>query len=127
MSKSEKTMLEQNMKLKLTKTKWHLLDTEFIKDIAEVLTFGANKYSEDNWKNIDDAYNVYYDALMRHITEWKLNGALDEDDNKSHLVHAACNLMFLYYFDKETEDVGSKQLECERKTNKRRGTKKRRK
>lgn len=124
MGKSEKTMLEQNMKLKLTKTKWHLLETEFLKDIAEVLTYGANKYSEDNWKNIDDAYNVYYDALMRHIAEWKLSGALDEDDNKSHLVHAACNLMFLYYFDKENQNVRLEQLECKRKANKRRSSEK---
>ncbi len=35
--------------------------------IAEVLTFGAKKYSRDNWKKVDDLENRYMDALLRHL------------------------------------------------------------
>lgn len=109
------------------KSRWDLLDYNFIEDLARVLTFGAKKYAPNSWQYVQDAENRYFAAAMRHLTAYRRGQTIDDETGISHLVHAACNLMFLFAFNKETEDVGFKQLECERKTNKRCYTKKCRK
>lgn len=76
-----------------------LVDPEYITGTAEVLTIGAAKYTPDNWKKVDDPKR-YVDALLRHIYAWMSGETLDPETAKSHLMHASCNLMFLYHFDR---------------------------
>ena len=86
------------------KDQWHLLEPWFTKEIVEVLTLGAKKYSPDNWKKVPNARNRYYDALMRHITAWFNGEENDPEDGLSHLAHAACCIYFLRYFDLKNEE-----------------------
>lgn len=53
--------------------------------VSEVATFGAKKYSADNWLKVDDALDRYTDAKDRH----RLLGAQEETDADSGLLHAA--------------------------------------
>lgn len=80
-----------------------LVDPQFIKDVAEILQFGAEKYAPESWKNVENGENRYYDALQRHLLEYKLGIPNDLDSGKSHLKHAACNIMFLLYFERERQ------------------------
>ena len=53
--------------------------------VAEVSTFGAQKYSPDSWKRITDGIPRYTDALYRHL----LAGVEETHDEESGLLHAA--------------------------------------
>lgn len=76
-----------------------LIEPQFIKGTARVLTFGAEKYEKDNWKRCDDRQE-YEDALLRHILDYLQGKKCDEESGVSHLYHASCNLMFLDYMDR---------------------------
>lgn len=86
------------------KLRWDLLDYEFIEKIVEVLTFGAKKYSENSWQSVPNAKERYFAALLRHIVAWRKGEIKDKESNIEHLAHAVCNLMFLYFFDKEEKN-----------------------
>ena len=71
---------------------------EFIREVVDVLTSGAKKYSLNNWKKCEDK-SLYIDALFRHIEAWRMGEKLDTETGKHHLAHACCNLMFLFWMD----------------------------
>ena len=61
--------------------------------VAEVGTIGADKYSPNGWKEVQDGENRYSDAMMRHyLLEQK--GQLHDDDlteRAGHeVLHASC-------------------------------------
>ena len=88
-------------KLDSGKTRFTLVDPVFVEGFAKILTDGAQKYGVDNWKLLpDDELHRYQDALLRHINSYFKGEKLDPDTGMSHLYHAACNLMFLDYFDR---------------------------
>jgi len=62
--------------------------------IGRVLTFGAKKYSRDNWHK-NRGFARYYDALLRHLFAWWGGEDRDVETGESHLSHAACCLLFL--------------------------------
>ena len=76
------------------KPKMYLLPPKATVEVAKVLTFGAAKYDEDNWRKLEDAQNRYSGGALRHIFS-HLDGELeDPETNLSHLAHAICCLMF---------------------------------
>ena len=83
------------------KDRWDLLPLAATKDVVKVLTYGAAKYSDDNWRIVPDAYNRYYSAAMRHLAAWRLGQECDPETGLSHLAHATCCLLFLATFDSE--------------------------
>lgn len=71
-----------------------LISSRFLLGLANVLTFGAKKYSAHNWrKGIE--ISRYYDALQRHLLAWNDGEDLDSESGLPHLYHAACCLMFM--------------------------------
>ena len=82
-----------------------LVRPEFIKGIADVLTFGFKKYQEkvgepSNYLKGDGMYYTdLYDSLQRHLTSWISGDSIDEESGKNHLLHAAANIMFLYTYE----------------------------
>lgn len=84
------------------KTRWHLMPWAQLHQVALVMEHGANKYGEENWKNVLGAYPRYFDAAMRHIvTDEASPGSVDAESGISHLAHAVCCLLFMMYFEKE--------------------------
>ena len=76
--------------------------------VAEVGTFGANKYSPGNWKYVDDGTNRYRDALGRHLMAYmKDPDSVDPESGKLHLAHAAWNAMAILqlYLDQPEEEL----------------------
>ena len=53
--------------------------------VAEVGTYGANKYSENGWKDVDNGIARYTDAMDRH----RIKEGLEVFDGDSGLMHAA--------------------------------------
>jgi hypothetical protein len=68
--------------------------------IVEVLTYGANKYDDNNWRKVENAEGRYYAAARRHLNAWRQGEEADES-GLSHLAHAACSLVFLLALERE--------------------------
>lgn len=81
------------------KPQYGLLPPLALKATAEILTFGAEKYEPNNWKHVPDSKRRYFDALQRHLWDWKNGEQNDPESGKNHLAHAMCCLMFLYEHD----------------------------
>lgn len=63
--------------------------------VAKVLTFGAEKYGRDNWRQVENAETRYLDAALRHINAYQRSESVDPESGESHLAHAVCGLMFM--------------------------------
>ena len=81
------------------KPMWDLIPLEQVQKIVDVLTYGAKKYAPQKWKEVPDAKERYFAALMRHLTSWRFNETDDPESGLSHLAHAACCLIFLMWFE----------------------------
>lgn len=100
------------------KPRYGLLPPQALKDVVKVLTMGAIKYGDDNWKMVKDGNKRYFDAMMRHSWQWKEDPeSKDEDSGISHLAHAICCALFLL----EKEYIGTKD-ETEKTITKEDGT-----
>ena len=76
------------------KPRMYLLPPKALTEIAKVLTFGANKYDENNWKKLDNLQNRYTGAALRHIFAHMDGEELDPETGLDHLAHAMCCLLF---------------------------------
>jgi len=82
-----------------------LVEPKFILGVAEILTFGAEKYGKNNWKEAkEDDIHRYKDALLRHLMAYNDGEKIDKESGHSHLYHIGCNLMFLDYFDRKADN-----------------------
>ena len=70
-----------------------------LEEVGKVLTFGAKKYSDDNWKKVPDGKKRYIAALHRHLSAYYQGKKIDEESKLDHLAHALCCLIFLYEFE----------------------------
>lgn len=83
---------------------YRLITEEFLYRIAQALTKGLEKYPNhedglENWKHGDRAFaQAAYDHAMQHLLTWKEAGEYPKAGD-DHLAHAACNLMFLMWFE----------------------------
>lgn len=73
-------------------------------EMVKVLTFGASKYSPNNWKNVNDL-NRYVDAAMRHIAQFRIGETLDSESGLHHLAHAMCCLSFIVELDDDSRTI----------------------
>lgn len=76
------------------KPRMSLLPTGPLTAVAEVLTFGATKYSANNWRAGFD-YSRLTDAALRHLLAFNEGEDADPESGISHIAHAICGLMFL--------------------------------
>lgn len=76
-----------------------------LKSIAEILTFGAKKYSADSWKYVPNAAERYEDAMDRHLNAWKSGELTDKESGLPHLAHVACNCLFLMWFEDNKREL----------------------
>lgn len=82
------------------KLRWDLLPLEEIEDIVKVYTEGAKKYSDNSWQNLDNGYQRYKAALLRHLLEYEKGNKIDEDTGCQHLAQVAWNAVALLWLDK---------------------------
>lgn len=81
------------------KLRYDLIPPIAAKALAVVLTYGAKKYSVDNWRGVEDFHARYTAALYRHIEAWRSGELYDQESGIHHLAHALCNLVFLLWRD----------------------------
>ena len=61
--------------------------------VAEVATFGANKYSDGGWQHVPDALKRYTDAMDRHRLKEFTECRYDHDSELTHAAHLAWNAL----------------------------------
>ena len=86
------------------KNRLDLIEPDFILGLGEALTFGAKKYSDKGWKNIENKHDDNYASLMRPIMSWRKGEKKDPESGLNPLLHAAYNIMVLYYDDLQKEN-----------------------
>ncbi len=91
---SRLTEVVQGTKHDQGKSRMSLIPAKALEEIGHVFTFGAKKYSADNWRN-GLQYRRLLDALLRHVTAFNRGEDIDPESGRSHLAHAGCCIMML--------------------------------
>lgn len=89
------------MKEELVKTRFDLVPWAAVNDIADVLSYGSQKYSANNWCRGTE-WGRYFAALCRHIFAWWRGEDNDKETGFSHLAHAGCCLLFLMEYQRNS-------------------------
>lgn len=92
---------EQHVKNDSGKLRYDLIPPSATLALAEILTHGAEKYSANNWRNVEDL-DRYVAALMRHLEAYRSGEKLDQDSGKPHLWHVMTNVAFLIELDQDS-------------------------
>lgn len=71
-------------------------------EVAHVLSFGAQKYGPENWRQVPDLRRRYIAAAKRHINALQQGEERDPESGLHHAAHAVCCLMFLGEVEMET-------------------------
>lgn len=77
-----------------SKVQVNLLSSKSLIEIARVMTFGAQKYGSQNWRE-GIAWSRVYAAVQRHLLAWNDGETNDPETGISHLAHAGCGILFL--------------------------------
>lgn len=64
-----------------------------ISAVASVSAFGASKYEWNGWRSVDDGFNRYSDAMVRHLSYEGEGEVLDPDSGFLHAAHTAWNAL----------------------------------
>jgi hypothetical protein len=87
------------------KLRYDLLPPKAIEDLVAVLSGGAAKYGDSNWRNDGGmAWSRCYASAMRHIQAWYQGENTDPESGLSHLAHAMCNLTFLLEYERTNQE-----------------------
>jgi len=97
-SKMDKGSRESDKKLRVD-----LVPPCVIEGLAEVLTFGAKKYGDHNWKKGLYLEKEVVGPLLRHLLAWRQGQELDPESGMHTLKHVLCNAAFLVYFANRKE------------------------
>ena len=109
--------LKKGYKADENKPRPGLLDPRFLWGLSKVMTFGAAKYDDYNWaKGI--AWHRLYDAAQRHLLQFVAGEDNDEETGLSHLLHAGCCIMMLYWHTLFRRDLDDRPgvKKCPRKS-----------
>jgi hypothetical protein len=71
-----------------------LLPARALWDVAKVMTFGANKYNDNNWRQ-PGSLQRYIGSAMRHLNAMQRGEDFDSDTGLLHAAHLACNALFI--------------------------------
>lgn len=61
--------------------------------LCEVATFGAEKYSRNDWQHVEDAHRRYSDAMVRHMLAKGSGEINDPETGLPHVFHIAWNAL----------------------------------
>lgn len=90
------------------------VDPDFIIGLGEVLTASRAKYEEGNWMK-ETKFSTPYESCMRHLMKFWNGEEFDDETLKHHLLHAATNLMFLYYHTNSGKGIDDRLFKKDKK------------
>ena len=84
------------------KPRMDLLDSYALEGLAKVLTFGAQKYAANNWRNGIE-YSRVSAALLRHMGAIQRGEDIDPESGLPHIDHLGCCWMFMSNYMKNEQ------------------------
>ena len=84
----------EGIKFDSGKRRHDLIPHEAINALADVLTYGADKYGPNNWQKGME-WGRLYAATQRHLLAFKAGEDFDDESGIHHLHHALTNIAFL--------------------------------
>ena len=103
------------MKFDAGKPQYGLLPAFALEEVAKVLTYGAEKYTPNNWRHVEMSAKRYFDAAQRHMWAIAQGEAIDRESGLSHAAHAATGLLFLIEYQLGTSQKGAEFLKSTEK------------
>ncbi len=97
---SDNKELNVGLKYDHDKPMYNLIPALAIDELAKVLTFGANKYAPNSWKNVNNGLERYRAALLRHTFAIQSGELYDEESGIAHSAHAMCCAAFIVELEK---------------------------
>ena len=85
----------EGLKYDSDKPRTHLVLQDFadaLLEIAKVGTQGATKYGDSNWLQVENGFERYSSAMLRHYLAEK-ESSTDDDSGYLHAAHAAWNAL----------------------------------
>ena len=86
-------MRNQDLKRDGGKIRMELIPPRALEGVAEVLTFGAQKYEAESWRQVE--VDRYIGAALRHLSAIMRGEKYDPETGLLHADHLACNAMFI--------------------------------
>ena len=96
--------MKDGLKFDDQKIRMDLLPFDALEGIGKVLTFGAAKYGDNTWQNLENGKERYSAALLRHYTAIQKGGDLDAESGLLHTAHMATNALFLLWYDVQEQN-----------------------
>ena len=87
--------------IKDNKLPWDLLPLMDIENVVEVYAAGAKKYGPNKWQNLDNGFQRYKAAMLRHLLEYEKGNRIDPDTGCMHLAQVAWNAIALLHYNKQ--------------------------
>ena len=87
-------MSEEGKKFDAGKPRYDLIPVVPLRGVADVLTMGADKYGDNNWRD-GIRWSRMFAAVLRHMYAFWKGEEIDDESGLSHLSHAACGLLML--------------------------------
>lgn len=101
----EVIVVEDFMKFDTEKLRYDLVPPSAIEGLAKVVTHGARKYKENNWRKGEIAR--YEAALMRHFIAWRKGEQFDLDSGFHHMEHILTNAAFILELQNAQADINA--------------------
>lgn len=79
----------------IKKVPFSTIPAEVTAEVGLAFLEGALKYGKHNWRVSGVRASVYYDALLRHVTDWWEGTDSDPDSGLNHLVKGLACLYIL--------------------------------
>ena len=86
------------------KPRMDLLDAEALEELTKVLTFGAKKYADENWRK-GISFRRLLAAALRHVFAFMRGEDKDPETGLSHMAHAMCCAMFVIWMQRHRPDM----------------------
>lgn len=103
--------IKQALRFNEGKLRYDLIPPSAIKGLAEVLTYGHNKYSEKggekNWER-GLPWESVGASLMRHLEKWRNGEDYDQESGLLHIDHVLCNAAFVKEFYKTHPELDNR-------------------
>ena len=76
--------------------------------VGVVGTYGANKYTDKGWQEVDNGIERYGNAMLRHYLNYRKGIVFDDESSLLHLAHMAWNalaILQLYLSPNTTQEL----------------------
>lgn len=91
----------------------HAIPREALEELGRLYAFGAKKYYDEDAGDYNFqrgyAWNLGYDALMRHAIAWQSGETIDPETGLSHMAAVAWHAMALLFFEKNFPELDDRK------------------